>query len=494
MATIRSVTQRLDLAFETAPAGSCAAPQAWLRTSATMALAVTAVGAFELAYETTWGAPAVVLYLGSLFALAWVKTTRRAFYLGMLIGTSLAALQLTFMSEIFGPAAIGLWMILGVWTGIYLLLARTVVERWPTWGLVWIPILWMAVEYFRSELYYLRFAWVTPGWALGHPPWKSGLACGVYGASALIMSALVLLCRITYRRVRIAGVIVGVLFVSQVWSRRSHTPRDSQGPLVVGIQLENVTPEVVAASLMQAVAEHPNADLFLLSEYTFGGPVPPEFGEWCREHKKYLIAGGKEPLDEYGTFLNTAYVIGPSGNVEFEQSKSVPIQFFNDGLPARRQRTWISPWGRIGIAICYDLSYARVMDRLVEQGAEGLIIPAVDAQDWGVHEHQLHARIAPARAFEYGLPIFRLASSGISQLVDSTGSVLATASYPGQGEKIVGRFPMRSRGRMLPVDRYVAVPAVGAVVALLLYLFFKNLEARLLAHRRENRTETQTEN
>jgi len=48
-------------------------------------------------------------------------------------------------------------------------------------------------------------------------------------------------------------------------------------------------------------------------------------------------------------------VIGPDGQDVFEQAKSVPVQFMSDGLPAVERRVWESPWGKIGIAVCYGL-------------------------------------------------------------------------------------------------------------------------------------------
>ena len=53
-------------------------------------------------------------------------------------------------------------------------------------------------------------------------------------------------------------------------------------------------------------------------------------------------------------------------------------------------------------------------DWLVKLGAEALVVPTMDVADWGQAQHELHGRIAPARAADYGLPIFGLASSGIS--------------------------------------------------------------------------------
>ena len=83
-------------------------------------------------------------------------------------------------------------------------------------------------------------------------------------------------------------------------------------------------------------------------------------------------------------------MINPEGRVEFKQAKSVPVQFFVDGMPAKSQAVWESPWGKIGICICYDLSYSRVTDRLIRQGARALIVPTMDMIAWGGHEHELH--------------------------------------------------------------------------------------------------------
>ena len=145
----------------------------------------------------------------------------------------------------------------------------------------------------------------------------------------------------------------------------------------------------------------------------------------------------------------------------------MPIQFFKDGEPAREQRVWDSPWGKLGIAICYDVSYRRVMDELIRQGAQALLIPTMDVEQWGEHQHRLNARMARLRAAEYGVPIFRVASSGISQLIEADGREAATASFPGPGEMIAGELHvLRGRGS-IPMDRWLA-PLCTFVTALVM--------------------------
>jgi predicted amidohydrolase len=199
--------------------------------------------------------------------------------------------------------------------------------------------------------------------------------------------------------------------------------------------------------------------------------VPEVVRAVVRKHQRYLIAGGMKLLNG-DQFYDLAYVIGPDGKDVFQQIKSVPVQLMEDGSPAPQRNVWDSPWGKIGIAVCYDISYSGVMDDFVKQGAQGLIVPTMDMANWGLYERRmLHGRLAPVRSAEYGIPTFSVWSSGESQLVDKSGRVIAHADYPGQGEMISGPFDLASPGR-LPPDRWLAFGAMIATEILILYLVY----------------------
>ena len=120
-------------------------------------------------------------------------------------------------------------------------------------------------------------------------------------------------------------------------------------------------------------------------------------------------------------------------------------------------------------------------DELVRQGAQLLIVPTMDVAEWGRHEHELHSRVAPVRAAEYGIPIFRVASSGISQAVTGGGYVVAQTSIPGSGEIFSAQLRLPARGP-LPLDRYLAplcVVLTGIVTAALLFLTWKDKGSKL---------------
>jgi apolipoprotein N-acyltransferase len=222
--------------------------------------------------------------------------------------------------------------------------------------------------------------------------------------------------------------------------------------------------------------KNPDAQIFVLSEYTLDSSVPDSLKDWCREHSRFLVVGGKDFVTN-DVYYNTAFVVGTNGDIVFKQAKSVPIQFFKDGLPAPKQAVWNSPWGKIGICICYDLSYTRVTDELVKQGAQLLIVPTMDMAEWGRHQHELHARVAPVRAAEYGIPIFRLASSGISQAVNSDGYVFAETKFPGNGDILAAKLRLPRKG-VLPLDRFLAPVCVGITVVTLFGLILLSLREK----------------
>jgi apolipoprotein N-acyltransferase len=258
-------------------------------------------------------------------------------------------------------------------------------------------------------------------------------------------------------------VVGSLVYVLAALLLNSSAPPAGRAELpLAGVQLEFPDEDGIPATLDRLVRQYPNAELLVLSEYTLQGPPSEELKEWCRANQKFLIVGGRDETP--GTnYYNTAFVISTNGEIVFQQVKCVPIQFFADGLPAPEQKVWDSPWGKIGIAICYDLSYTRVMDPLVRQGAQLLIIPTMDVVEWGRHQHELHARIAPVRAAEYGLPIFRVASSGISQGVNRLGQLRASAPFPGAGETIYFSAFVGPSGSV-PRDRILAWLSVGVTV------------------------------
>jgi apolipoprotein N-acyltransferase len=470
-----------DATNETPTTTSRPAPLNWKQS---LLWLVVAVACFHAAYSSIKFPVLGLTIFGYAFGLVKLTnqpTVRRAFYFGLTAAFLSYGPQLWFFYNIFNIAAVPLWLLLAFWVGLFSAIVCGAIRRRGRDKAAWlIPVVWTGIEYFRSELYYLKFSWLNLGYTL--PPDFNSIGpfhLGMYGCGFLVFAIITAILfyrsaiiRFIMRPKSASMIIVAGLLIVLTISLLPHLAKPKlRTATLVGVQMEFPPENVIPKMLDKALAKNTNADIFVLSEYTLNGPVSPALKDWCREHARYLVVGGEEPAGT-NNYYDTAYVVGTNGDIAFQQGKCVPIQFFHDGLPAPAQKLWDSPWGKIGFCVCYDLSYTRVTDELVRQGAQMLIVPTMDVEYWSRHEHELHTRVAPVRAAEYGIPIFRLASSGISQAVSKDGEVLAQALMPGNGDIMTAKLSLPPQGQ-LPLDRYLAplcTAITGLVVIVLLFL------------------------
>ena len=446
-----------------------------------------AIAAFHVAYLVPALAFLMVLFLYALIKLTEAPTPRWAFYPALLVGIASYAPQTTFLWGLFGVVAISLWTILSIWIAFFVLMAWSL-RRVPWFAAhmwVWalsLPVMWMGLEYFRSELYWLKFAWLTPGIAIANG-WILDLLLvknlGIYGTGFAVMAVAALFTIFGFRPfLKLSPWIFVVVLVYLILlpSLNGSGPRPG---LVVGIQLEGPSEAEILHALNAAVSKYPDLKLLVMSEYSLDTPPTRAIRNWCQENGRYLIIGGKEITEKISrgkeVWTDTAFVIDPKGDIVFSQGKVVPIQFFDDGAPAKGQQLWNSPWGKVGICICYDLSFTRVTDELIRQGATLLVVPTMDAEKWGAYEHHLHALIAPARALEYNVHIVRVGSSGISQITSGFGFSQNTAPFPGQGEMVAAQLLSKRllREGSLPLDRHFAPLCVVLTGSTALFLLVR---------------------
>lgn len=446
------------------------ANSSFVSTKLGLMYAVASAAAFHVAWFIPAAASLTIAYAYFLIRTAEHPSLRVAFRLGFLNGLLVFAPHLSWFWNIFGIAAVCLWAVLAFFSGAFVLLIQRWRIRFGTRAL-WIAaaVSWTGLEFFRSEIYFLKFSWLSVGYAFTGTAGVLPVGfLGVYGTGFMVFLIAGLLVKYSRGLRSLAALIASFGLLANIPGFNLVPPMPGPTIRIAGIQLEFPAALEIPAFLDRVLSEHPDAELFVLSEYTFDSTIPQRVLDWCKQNEKFLIAGGKDesvPED----FYNTAFVAGPSGEIIFEQAKSVPIQFFKDGLPAASQKVWNSPWGRIAIPVCYDLSYRKVTDAFIRDGAQAFVVPFMDVTHWGAYQHKLHARVAPMRALEHNTPIFRLGSSGISQNVDAAGAVQASADYPGQETIFAGTLAMSSDPR-IPLDRWLAplCSNVTGVFALLL--------------------------
>jgi apolipoprotein N-acyltransferase len=167
---------------ETAPTPSVLSPLDWRQA---LRFAVLAVVAFHIAYTPmaySGLAMVIVVYVFALIQLARLPSTRQVYYLTLAVGFACFAPQLYFFWGIFGAFAIALWAILALWLVLFVVLTRFALLQLGLRRAAWlIPFFWTGLEFFRSELYYLRFSWLNVGYAFAESPLVLWRFQGVYG-------------------------------------------------------------------------------------------------------------------------------------------------------------------------------------------------------------------------------------------------------------------------------------------------------------------------
>lgn len=119
----------------------------------------------------------------------------------------------------------------------------------------------------------------------------------------------------------------------------------------------------------------------------------------AREAGIWLCPGSLPMAAEGGRVVNRAPLIRPDGALAF-QDKRMMTRFEGErwGVSAgAAPRVFDTPWGRIGIAICYDAEFPKLVRAQVEQGAWLVLVPSCTDTHHGFHRVQVGAR---ARAME----------------------------------------------------------------------------------------------
>jgi predicted amidohydrolase len=163
----------------------------------------------------------------------------------------------------------------------------------------------------------------------------------------------------------------------------------------------------------------------------------------AREHRVHVIMGmasfgAHMPGDVY----NTALLVGPSGLVGVYRKTHVAAFPYSEGIsmercfysPGRELPVFDTPLGRIGIHICYDISFPEVARVQALQGADFLVNVAATAAGFeDMWEHTVFARAIENASWyvlcsvvgnQRGDRLF-----GGSRIVDPAGRLVAAGKF-----------------------------------------------------------------
>lgn len=161
----------------------------------------------------------------------------------------------------------------------------------------------------------------------------------------------------------------------------------------------------------------PWEDCFAIVE-SIPGPLFDSLSRGARDHKTYVIAGLTERRGE--RIYNTAVVIDRRGELIGQYDKIHPVlpEMDRGVTPGDAVRVFETDFGRVGLAICFDIGWPAVWDELGRQGAEIVFWPS--AYDGGF----------PLRTYAWrnSSYVVSAVSSHHARIVDRTCEVLASTS------------------------------------------------------------------
>lgn len=177
------------------------------------------------------------------------------------------------------------------------------------------------------------------------------------------------------------------------------------------------------------------------------GEVVSTLRRWSRERRIWLVGGSfPEAIDADSRVHNTCVVCSPSGEVVAIYRK---IHLFDVDLrsrggdvyresslvaPGSEPSVFDTPYGRVGLSICYDLRFPELYRELAARGASHLVVPSAFTRETGKDHWEvlLRARAIENQAFvlapaQCGRHAGGRTTHGRSLLIDPWGIVLAQA-------------------------------------------------------------------
>jgi predicted amidohydrolase len=169
--------------------------------------------------------------------------------------------------------------------------------------------------------------------------------------------------------------------------------------------------------------------------------------DWARRHQIWLLGGTfPETIEGDDRVYNTSVLLSPEG---LEVARYRKIHLFDVSLgseggdvyresthskPGREIVTAATPFGGVGLSICYDLRFPELYRGLVERDARWITVPSAFAQETGKDHWRvlLRARAIESQSFvlapaQCGRHSSDRASHGHSLVIDPWGRVLAEA-------------------------------------------------------------------
>ncbi|WP_394796231.1 apolipoprotein N-acyltransferase [Armatimonas sp.] len=409
-------------------------------------------------------------------------TPRQGFYIGVLSSGIHTGATLFWLANLFASAVVPLCAIVAFFPILFCTLwpwlaspraARDPLRRVSRFAGakgVMAAVFWVGLEFYRAELFALNFGWSTLGYCVAGRPVFTPLAAsfGVYGISflafflgtlkgralALATTLWAVACVVPLsapqpeRPLRV--LLVQAYGDEEALFKLSAPPVGAAGlPSVASSATKGVPPmknphgpkgpsQPQARQSPRSHRGDEDLEVILWPEHAFHSDprVPgklkfenywPRLQALAQKNNAHLIFGAHVATgaDSDKQYENSAFVLNPQGELIGVHAKNHPVHFVTDGIASQTAKAIPTTLGRLGVPICFDNDYPEVDRRLVQDGAEVLLVPNMDPNEWGSVQHAQHSLLFAMRAMENGRWLARADVDGGTSAVAPNGVEIA---------------------------------------------------------------------
>jgi apolipoprotein N-acyltransferase len=351
-------------------------------------------------------------------------------------------------------------------------------------GLLALPITWAAVEFARATIPVMRDWWFV---LLAKSQWRFPPALQILGLTGfpglafLIMLSNVALVSLLSRRSRVYGAgreaIVALMVVLTfigwgavsvppfppdtvavaaltdlvyqdssiaVVERDSDDARPSAKAMEMIFSVDAALTQQAISLMSPAMVVWPENEVFLTTDEV----TVARLRALAADKEVYIVANGLSPAPNGGKWYNVAVLYSPDGDVIGGRAKiNITDGEASHGIVPgpRAYPVFDTPYGRIGVGVCWDRHPVFIVRELARNGAQIVAMPANDDFDANPMFPPFHASDAVLRAVENHVAFIVSTTSGLSIIVDPYGRIVAEGKINQRGVIGAGIFTVSER-------------------------------------------------
>ncbi len=173
-------------------------------------------------------------------------------------------------------------------------------------------------------------------------------------------------------------------------------------------------------------------DLIVFPLYNFpGDPLrnPEFFTSLAQETGSYILMASYIPEKPGGDilegFYNMAILYSPEGKIagEYPAIQAPPFRRIFEKT-GKEYKIFETPFGKLGVLLCYEDANPRIAKMAIQQGADTLIALSNPGHFTSTHLPYYHLLQDRLRAIETGRPLLRVSANGYSALIDRKGRLI----------------------------------------------------------------------